>query len=261
MKKCNLTCNLNLSVTLSSDSKDSGTVSSEEGDMNQHKMQRLNESRPGSTSPDIRTPGGGSYPLYHPASLYYRQPVDMKHTPGGSTNHSLNNKPRIWSLADMASKEEKQPNDTKQAPTSAALPGLYPSSTGKIISPLPSRMHYAPFFKPDMGKDIYRNFNPPHLPVRHEYGAFLESYQRALESVNPLSVISKSMENNNQSFAPLSLTTNNNNNNTNSNNNHTAGLSTAGVSPSASSTSSSRPENSTPVSTLPSTIEANVVIH
>lgn len=248
-----------LSPTIALDSKDSGTVSSEEGDMNQHKMQRLNESRPGSTSPDIRAPGGGSYPLYHPASLYYRQPVDMKHTPGGSTNHSLNSKPRIWSLADMASKEEKQPADTKHAPPSATLPGLYPSSAGKIISPLPSRMPYAPFFKPDMSKDIYRNFNPPHLPVRHEYGAFLESYQRALESVHPLSsVISKSMENNNQSFVPLSLTTNNNN--TNSNNNHTAGLSAAGVSPSASSTSS-RPENSTPVSTLPSTIEANVVIH
>lgn len=243
------------------DSKDSGTVSSEEGDMNQHKMHRLNESRPGSTSPDIR-PSAGGYPLYHPAaSLYYRQPVDMKHTPGGSTNHSLNSKPRIWSLADMASKEEKQPTDTKQTPSSAALPGLYPSSAaGKIISPLPSRMPYAPFFKPDMSKDIYRNFNPPHLPVRHEYGAFLESYQRALDAVShPLtSVISKSMENNNQSFAPLSLTTNNNN--TSSNNNHTAGLSAAGVSPSASSTSS-RPENSTPVSTLPSNIEANVVIH
>lgn len=224
--------------------------------MNQHKMHRLNESRPGSTSPDIRPSIGGNYPLYHPASLYYRQPVDMKHTPGGSTNHSLNSKPRIWSLADMASKEEKQPTDTKQTPSSATLPGLYPTSAGKIISPLPSRMPYAPF---SMSKDIYRNFNPPHLPVRHEYGAFLESYQRALESVHPLSsVISKSMENNNQSFAPLSLTTNNNN--TSSNNNHTAGLSAAGVSPSASSTSS-RPENSTPVSTLPSNIEANVVIH
>lgn len=97
---------------------------------------------------------------------------------------------------------------------------------------------------------------PPHLPVRPEY-AFLESYQRALESVHPLSVISKSMENNNQSFAPLSLTTNNNNTNNNNNNNdtnHSSGLPAAGVSPSASSTSSSRPENSTPVSTLPPTM-------
>lgn len=240
-------------------------MSSEEGDMNHHKMQRLNESRPGSTSPDIcsRPSGTGGYPLYHPASLYhYRPPVDMKHTPGGSTNPSLNSKPRIWSLADMASKEEKQPSDAKQTPPTATLPGLYPSVAGKIISPLPSRMHYAPFFKPDMGKDIYRNFNStisPHLPVRPDY-AFLESYQRALESVHPLSsVISKSMENNNQSYAPLSLTTNNNNNN--NNNNHTAGLTAAGVSPSASSTSSSRPDNTTPVSTLPSSIEANVAIH
>lgn len=129
------------------DSKDSGTVSSEEGD---HKMQRLNESRPGSTSPDIcNRPSGTSYPLYHPANLYhYRPQIDMKHTPGGSTNHSLNSKPRIWSLADMASKEEKQPSDAKQTQSTATLPGLYPSSTGKIVSPLPSRMHYPPFFKP-----------------------------------------------------------------------------------------------------------------
>lgn len=111
-------------------------------------MHRLNESRPGSTSPDIcNRPSGTSYPLYHPANLYYRPPIDMKHTPGVSTNHSLNSKPRIWSLADMASKEEKHPSDAKLTPPSA-LPGLYPSSAGKIVSPLPSRMHYPPFFKP-----------------------------------------------------------------------------------------------------------------
>lgn len=121
-------------------------MSSEDGD---HKMHRLNESRPGSTSPDIcGRPSGAGYPLYHPANLYYRPPVDMKHTPGGSTNHSLNSKPRIWSLADMASKEEKQPSDLKLTSPTATLPGLFPSSAGKIVSPLPSRMHYPPFFKP-----------------------------------------------------------------------------------------------------------------
>lgn len=143
------------------DSKDSGTVSSEEGD---HRMQRLNESRPGSTSPDIcnRPPVG--YPLYHPASLYYRPPVDMKHTPGASTNHSLNSKPRIWSLADMASKEEKQPTDSKLTPpTATGLPGLYPSSAGKIVSPLPSRMHYPPFFKP---RDAVVSFRALALSIR-----------------------------------------------------------------------------------------------
>lgn len=241
-------------------------MSSEDGDMH-HKMQRLSESRPGSTSPDVcNRPGMGGYPLYHPANLqHYRPPHEIKQTPGGSTNSNLNSKPRIWSLADMASKDEKDSPDAKHAPTTLP-PGLYPpSAAGKIISPLPSRMHYNPYFKPDMGKDLYRNFNssmPPHV---RDY-ALLESYQRALESVHPLSVISKSMEANGPSFAPLSLTTNNNNNNNNNNHhhhNHTAGLPTAGVSPSASSTSSSRPENTTPLSAMTSMdrsmIETNAI--
>lgn len=233
------------------DSKDSGTVSSEDGDMH-HKMQRLNESRPGSTSPDICNRSGGGYPLYHPASLHHYRPTnDMKHTPGGSTNPNINSKPRIWSLADMASKEEKEPTDSRHM-QSQLPPMMYPSSAGKIISPLPSRMHYGPYFKPDLGKDLYRNFNngmPPHLPVR-DY-ALLESYQRALESVHPFSsVLSKSMENNHPSYAPLSLTTNNNN--------HTAALPTAGVSPSASSTSSSRPENTTPLTSMP-TMDRSII--
>lgn len=242
------------------DSKDSGTVSSEDGDVH-HKMQRLSESRPGSTSPDVCNRSGmGGYPLYHPANLqHYRPSHEIKHTPGGSTNSNINSKPRIWSLADMASKDEKDSPDARHAPASLP-PGLYPpSAAGKIISPLPSRMHYNPY----MGKDLYRNFNSS-MPSHVRDYALLESYQRALESVHPLSVISKSMESNGPSFAPLSLTTNNNNNNNHHHHhNHTAGLPTAGVSPSTSSTSSSRPENTTPLSAMPSMdrsmIETNAI--
>lgn len=246
-------------------------MSSEDGDAH-GKMHRLHESRPGSTSPDIcgRSDSGSiahNYPRYHPNLNLYRTPVELsKHSPSASTNPS---KPRIWSLADMASKDDKDTTDLKQ-PSPAFPPGLYPSSAGKIISPLPNRMPYGPYFKPDMhmNKDLYRlnNSIPPHM---RDY-AFLESYQRMMESTHPFSsVISRSMEANSSPFAPLSLTTtnhNNNNNTTSNNHNHNhsgSGLNPAGVSPSASSSSSSRPENTTPLSAMPpmerSLIETNAI--
>lgn len=191
-------------------------------------------------------------------------PLDIKHTPGGSTNPNLNsNKPRIWSLADMASKEEKESSDSKQQhqqhqpqPQHHHSPlGIYQSGPGKILSPLASRMPYPPYLKHEMTKpDIYRNFSGPpgsHMPVGHPDYALLESYQRALvahnglaASMHPLtSMMSKSAAEANVPFAPLSLTTSHNNNNNNT-------VPSSGASPSASSTSS-RPENTTPLSSMP----------
>ncbi|KAJ6642460.1 Homeobox protein araucan [Pseudolycoriella hygida] len=209
-------------------SKDSGTVSSEDGD--NHKSHRLNDNHPGSgsPSPDICDKPGGVYPLYHPAALHHYRPtmgspLDIKHTPSGSTNP--NSKPRIWSLADMASKEEKESSDLKH-------PSFY--QTGPVSKP-----------------DIYRNFNgPPTMPVSHPDYVLLESYQRALAahnnglsaSMHP-SLMSKSSSEHNLSFAPLSLTTNN-----------STSVPSSGASPSASSTSS-RPDNTTPVSVLPNSHE------
>ncbi|XP_037045063.1 homeobox protein araucan isoform X2 [Bradysia coprophila] len=232
------------------DSKDSGTASSEDGD--NHKSHRLNDNHPGSgsPSPDICDKPGGGYPLYHPAALHHYRPtmgspLDIKHTPSGSTNP--NSKPRIWSLADMASKEEKESSDLKHPP-------FYQTGPGKILSPLASRMPYPPYLKHDLKHevskpDIYRNFNgPPSMPVSHPDYVLLESYQRALAahnnglsaSMHPLSsIMSKSSSEHNSSFAPLSLTTNN-----------SASVPSSGASPSASSTSS-RPENTTPISVLP----------
>lgn len=266
------------------DSKDSGTVSSEDGDSHHKLHHRRMESRPGSASPDICIdkpgggigPSGGYPPLYHPAALHhYRPPTDLKHSPGVSTNSNLNSKPRIWRLADVASKEDKDSSELNhkhyQPPTFP--PGFYPPAPGKILSPLPSRVApYHPYLKHEMTKpEIYRNFNSsiPGHPGMHPDYAILEQYQRALaaQSMHPLSsVISKSMDGSNSSFGPLSLTTNNNNNNNHNNNNNnsssnnnnnstSATLPSAGASPSASSTSSSRPENTTPISAIPSTVE------
>lgn len=265
------------------DSKDSGTVSSEDGDSHHKLNHRPIESRPGSTSPDIcDKPGGGlvpsgHFPLYHPGALHHYRPSasDLKHSPSVSTNSNLNSKPRIWRLADVASKEDKESpelNNKHYQPPSFP-PGFYPPAPGKILSPLPSRVApYHPYLKHEMTKpEIYRSFNSSipahhHMPVGHPDYALIESYQRALaaQTMHPLSVISKSMENNNPSFGPLSLTTNNNNNNNNTNNNNnnsssnnsvSVTLPSAGASPSASSTSSSRLDNTTPISTIPSSVE------
>lgn len=145
-----------------------------------------------------------------------------------------------------ASKEDKDSNDPKQSP----LSGLYPSSHGKILSPLASRMPYPPYLKHDMSKtaEMYRSFNGPptsHIPVGHPDYALLESYQRALVAHNglaatmhhhPLSSIMAAKQSDgggNPAFAPLSLTTTN------------TLVPASGASPSTSSTSS-RPENTTP---------------
>lgn len=265
------------------DSKDSGTASSEDGDNHHHHKShhRLNESHPGSgsPSPDICDKPGGGYPLYHPAALHhYRPPVgspiDIKHTPGSSTNANLNSKPRIWSLADMASKEEKESTqDSKHSSIGIHHhhhPHYGPPGHGKILSPLASRMPYPPYIKHELGKpDIYRNFNgshgggggggaPPHMAVGHPDYALLESYQRALvahnglaASMHPLSTMMAKSSDGTPAFAPLSLTTAAAAAAAAHNNNSTS-VPSSGASPSASSTSS-RPDNSTPLSILPPT--------
>lgn len=170
------------------------------------------ESRPdsGPDSPDIYDRTRTAHPLIHPAALHHLRPPagsppDSSHlTPGVSTNPNVINKPRIWSLADMASKENK---DDHHSPH-----GMYSSSHGKILSPLAGRMpiHPSPYVRPE----FYRNFYGPaaaHLSAHPHDAALLESYQRSfnaslaqngLASMNPLSVMSKSP------LTPLSLATN-----------------------------------------------------
>ncbi|KAJ8945389.1 hypothetical protein NQ318_015996 [Aromia moschata] len=112
------------------DSKDSGTASSEDGDRPPHSRlvadtaSEWSESRPdsGPDSPEIyeRPP--------HPAFL----PPRSSGSPP-QLSASVTSKPRIWSLADMASKESDgapQPN----APT------LYSTAANRLVPPLGTRL-------------------------------------------------------------------------------------------------------------------------
>ncbi|XP_055607546.1 homeobox protein araucan [Uranotaenia lowii] len=229
------------------DSKDSGTGSSEDGDrpsrldmLDRPGHSDWNGSRNGSgpNSPDIYDRHMPGHPLLQPSHFppHLRPtlgaPPDINHTPSGSTNP---NKPRIWSLADMASKENK---DSEPSSPTAGYP-----SPGKIIAPLAGRglnpLHHHPYMRPE----FYRNLYGQHLAPGSPEVSLLESYQRTFGAtlahngipvgINPL--ISKA-SGSGSPFAPLSLTTTS----------HPNTAPHPGVSP-ASSTSSG-PENLTPSS-------------
>lgn len=206
---------------------DSGTGSSEDGDR-PSRMDLIdrppgnnadwNESRNGSgpNSPDIYDRPGmpHPHPLFHPAALHHLRPPHPSGSPPnpnqtatGNTNSNSISKPRIWSLADMASK------DTKDEPSNlSSNPGNpYHPSSGKILSPLAARgLH--PLHHPYMRPELYRNFYGPtaaHLAGNPHDAAIFESYQRtfgaslAHNGMPPLSsVLSKGPP-----FGPLSLTT------------------------------------------------------
>lgn len=137
---------------------------------------------------------------HHPAFLHaphhprlLRHPSPERTSPGGHTipaststsGTTTATKPRIWSLADMASKEE--PNNP-----SAILGSPYNSSSpggGKIVSPLASRLppHHplhpamhpgSQFVRPH--PDFYRNF----YAAPHDM-SLLEQYQRTLGGLMP----------------------------------------------------------------------------
>lgn len=201
------------------------------------------ESRPGSAngSPDVYDRPGGGHPLIHPAALHHFRPPagsppdnnnHPHHTPGNSTNSNVMNKPRIWSLADMASKETKESGGEGISPPTSLYAHSQHSSPGKLLSPLAGRMtNYSPYTRPE----LYRGFYGP--AAAHLHGPpseFLEHHQRSFGAtlahnglgVNPL-LWKAAVSSGSQPFAPLSLTTNH----------QTAPPS--GVSPSASSSSSS----------------------
>ncbi|XP_030756912.1 iroquois-class homeodomain protein IRX-5-like [Sitophilus oryzae] len=159
------------------DSKDSGTASSEDGDRQPHSRlapdtaSEWSESRPdsGPDSPEIyeRPP--------HPAFLPPR-------TSGGSpppqiSQSPVTTKPRIWSLADMASKEsnEVSPGSTMYSTASSRLMG----SLGTRLPP--PGLHTAPYARPH---DFYRSlYGPQHLMASQGSSpdaSLLETYQRTL---------------------------------------------------------------------------------
>lgn len=209
------------------DSKDSGTGSSEDGDRPPHPRlapdtgSEWSESRPdsGPDSPECiydRPP--------HPAYLPQRPPVSPPPISGASSTST--GKPRIWSLADMASKESDSPSQ----PASSAF---YSTATGRLVTPIsatrlpPPGLHTSPYSRPH---EFYRSLYGP--AAQHLAGgsnlpsevSLLENYSRtfgaglqtasASPSTNHLSsVISKAAlaaatSSSAPSGLPLGLTTN-----------------------------------------------------
>ncbi|ENN75616.1 hypothetical protein YQE_07794, partial [Dendroctonus ponderosae] len=161
------------------DSKDSGTASSEDGDRQPHS--RLAPDTPSEWSESRPDSGPDSPEIYerppHPAFLPARSsgsPTQM--------SQSVPPKPRIWSLADMASKESSDcsPGST---PTS-----MYSTASSRMMAPLGSRLpppglHTAPYARPH---DFYRSLYGPaaaqHLVAQagSPDSSLLETYQRTL---------------------------------------------------------------------------------
>lgn len=128
------------------------------------------ESRPdsGPDSPEIyeRPP--------HPAFL----PPRSSGSPP-QLSSSVTSKPRIWSLADMASKES-------DAPPHSVASTLYSTAAGRLVPPLGARLpppglHSGPYPRPH---EFYRSlYNPQHLAAAsggNPDASLLETYQRTL---------------------------------------------------------------------------------
>lgn len=176
------------------DSKDSGTGSSEDGERPNHRMELLDRPcGPGvdtaSEWSESRADSGPDSPeclferqqqLLHPAYQHLQHPTSRLHVPS-SSSPSGPPKPRIWSLADMASKE----SDMHPSPTTTSA--FYATTAGKLISPL-SRGAMPPLSVPPGSyprpppHDFYRSLYGPaaHLAgsAASEGVSLLETYSR-----------------------------------------------------------------------------------
>lgn len=226
---------------LGSDSKDSGTGSSEDGERPAHRLDLLHggsggtagvQGRTESEWSESRADSGPDSPeclydqreprhplqLQHPAYLapnhgrLLRHPSPESTSPGSqhhhippstsasSTGSAVTTKPRIWSLADMASKDGDQQNSNSVTMTGLASPysgtggggggGVGNgggSAGGKLVSPLASRLppHHplhpaihpgTQFVRPH--PDFYRNLYGSHLGSGDI--SLLETYSRTL---------------------------------------------------------------------------------
>lgn len=203
---------------LVADSKDSGTGSSEDGDRpTHHRLDLLDrgqcggggpgaggggldtgsewsESRPDSPECLFERPSHLLHPAYHPRLLGTNPSSAPSPPPPGGASGSNPSKPRIWSLADMASKDSDVHHLTTPVPTSAFYSAAV--AAGKLISPLanrgplhphhlhPSVHHPAGSYARPTHHDFYRSF---YGPATHLAGAgggsagdvsLLETYSR-----------------------------------------------------------------------------------
>ncbi|KAK5642847.1 hypothetical protein RI129_009014 [Pyrocoelia pectoralis] len=165
------------------DSKDSGTASSEDGDRTPHPRltgdggSEWSESRPdsGPDSPECL------YDRTHPAFL---PPRSSGSPPPLSVSSA--SKPRIWSLADMASKE----NDGQPQSASSAF---YSTAAGRLIPPLggrlpPPSLASTPYARTqELYRSLYGSAAAQHLASAGASGgspniSLLESYSRSLSA-------------------------------------------------------------------------------
>jgi len=198
------------------DSKDSGTVSSEEGDRTAHHRLQLLERGPcGGGGPGA---GGGGldtgsewsesrpespeclferqphllHPLYNSGLLGPNPSSSLSPPPPSGASTSNPSKPRIWSLADMASKDSDVHHLTTPVSTSAFYSAAV--AAGKLISPVANRGPLHPhYLHPSVHQpagsyvrpthhDFYRSFFKPatHLAGGGNVGdvSLLETYSR-----------------------------------------------------------------------------------
>lgn len=201
-------------LLVSADSKDSGTASSEDGDRSAHHRLELVEREHGGTAADTGSEWSESRPdsdpespeclyseprppphLLHPA--YHQHPHSHPLHHANSRFHSTSSsppptpslhqtdasspiaKPRIWSLADMATKE----NDVR---TSISSSSVY--STGKMVPSLAGRaaaaaaaaaLPHPANYAAARHHEFYRSLYGPHL-AGATTSELLESYSRTL---------------------------------------------------------------------------------
>lgn len=143
------------------DGKDSGTGSSEDGDRPQQRLDLLGQ-RTESEWSESRADSGPESPEPYERPLHPAYQHLPSRAPPGSTPASA--KPRIWSLADMASKEGESP-----APPSSAS-AFYQSAAARLVNP---------YGRPE----LYRSLYPP----THPADVALLEYSRSLALAAPAS--------------------------------------------------------------------------
>lgn len=155
-----------------------------------------------------------THPFFHPSALQHlRPPIGTPPDSNHNTTPNTNNKPRIWSIADLASKENPSSKDRDRDDNNTYAQN---SSPGKIVSPLARGHLYAhPYLsRPEAYRGVY--------PSPHDIAA-IEQYQRYL-AANGISASTLMASAARSPFAPFNLTTtapnlssssssNNNNNN------------------------------------------------
>ncbi|CAB3226019.1 unnamed protein product [Arctia plantaginis] len=144
------------------DGKDSGTGSSEDGDRPQQRLDMLGQ-RTESEWSESRADSGPESPEPYERPIHPAYQHLPSRAPPGSTPASA--KPRIWSLADMASKEGEAP-----APPSSAS-AFYQTAAAAAAARLAH-----PYSRPE----LYRGLYPP----THPADALLE-YSRSLAMAAP----------------------------------------------------------------------------